>query len=53
MEMVRGIGKEVVWVYFWDKRSPKVKKRFSFRMAQASSRKVGFKKKWAKLLEGI
>jgi uncharacterized LabA/DUF88 family protein len=50
IEMVRGMSKEVVWVYFWDKYSPKEQQRFSFRMAQASSSKIGFKKKWAKPL---
>ena len=49
-EMVKGMDKEVVWVYFWDKRSPQDQQRYSFRMAQASNRKIGFKKKWAKAL---
>jgi hypothetical protein len=47
IEMVRGMNKQVVWVYFWDKYSPKELQRFSFRMLQASSSKIAFKKKWA------
>ncbi len=48
VDMVRQIGKEVVFVYFDDRYMPKEKQRFSYRLEQAANRKISFKKKWAR-----
>ena len=50
VEMVRHIGKDVILVYFWDKYLPKNEQRFSYRLSQAANSKIGFKKKWARLI---
>lgn len=49
VDMVRQIGKEVVYVYFYDKHMPKEEQRFSYTLEQATNRKMGFRKKWARL----
>lgn len=48
VDMVRQIGKEVVFVYFDDRYKPKEEQRFSYRLEQAANRKIAFKKKWAR-----
>ena len=50
VDMVRDIGKEVVYVYFYDKHLPKERRRFSWRLSQAANSKGGFKKGWARLI---
>jgi len=50
VDMVRNIGKEVVYVYFYDKHLPEEERRFSFRLSQAANNKEGFKKGWARLI---
>lgn len=50
VDMVREIGKEVVYVYFYDKHLPKERRRFSWRLSQAANSKWGFKKNWARLI---
>ena len=50
VDMVRQIGKEVVFVYFYDMYLPKAERRFSYRLAQAANRKIAFKKEWARPL---
>ena len=50
VDMVRDIGKEVVYVYFYDKYLPKKQRRFSFRLSQAANSKEAFKKDWARLI---
>ena len=48
VDMVREIGKEVVYVYFYDKYLPKEKRRFSGRLNQAANRNKAFEKNWAR-----
>jgi len=48
VDMVRDIGKEVVYVYFYDKHLLREERRFSFRLSQAASSKEAFKKDWAR-----
>jgi len=50
VDMVREIGKEVVYVYFYDKHLPREQRRFSWRLSQSSNSKRGFKKVWARLI---
>ena len=48
VDMVREIGKEVVYVYFYDKYLPREKRRFSGRLNQAANRNKAFEKNWAR-----
>ena len=48
VDMAREIGKEVVYVYFYDKYLPKKKRRFSGRLNQAANRNKAFEKNWAR-----
>jgi len=50
VDMVRDIGKEVVYVYFYDKYLPKEQRRFSFRLSQATNSKEPFRRDWARTL---